>query len=167
MDISIALDSYDDLFSDFDIRGYGERALSKDFLDELRVRLRKFRPAEDCSILFLVPADRRRPDQEVLIVDRVRRFFLERRDHHRREYRKTTARSLTFVAVGILLSVAANLLADRLTFLPLLKEFLLIPAWFFVWSGFELLLQKRGDILRRKRYYAALAGMDLLFGDME
>lgn len=35
-EISLVLDTYDDIFSDFDPRPYGERALSSDFLDEAK-----------------------------------------------------------------------------------------------------------------------------------
>ena len=37
--VHIALDDYDDIFSDFDISPYNQRALSKDFLDELKTRV--------------------------------------------------------------------------------------------------------------------------------
>jgi hypothetical protein len=55
MEIVIALDIYDDLYSDFDIRGYGERAISRDFLDELHIRLRRLGTEKRTDIVLLVP----------------------------------------------------------------------------------------------------------------
>jgi hypothetical protein len=167
MEIVIALDSYDDLFSDFDIRGYGERALSRDFLDELRVRLRKYWMEPDLRIVFLVPATARSAADEELVVGRVRRFIRERSAHYLKADRSAKLRSLLFVAIGAALSVGANLAAPRFPVLPLLEDFLLIPSWFFVWSGFDLLLQKRGEISGRRRYYAALSEAAFDFRDSE
>jgi hypothetical protein len=167
MEIAIALDTYDDLFSDFDIRGYGERALSKDFLDELRVRLRRSWTRPGLNIVFLIPAERRSAADEGLIVERIRAFYADRREHYRREDRKAKLSSLLFVAIGLALSVAANLIVERFSSLPLFNDFLLIPSWFFVWSGFELFNKNREEIGRKKKYYAALSESRTSFRDIE
>jgi hypothetical protein len=166
VEIAIALDAYDDLFSDFDIRSYEERALSKDFLDELRVRLRWHLGKPDLSIMFLVPAARRSPGDEALIAGRLRDFFVERRDHTAHEDKKAKLKSLAFVAIGLTLSVAANLFAKRVDFLPLFNDFLLIPSWFFVWSGFDCFL-KREELGRKRKYYIALSSARVAFKGIE
>jgi hypothetical protein len=156
VEIAIALDTYDDLFSDFDIRGYSERALSKDFLDELRVQLRRSGIKSGLDIVFLLPSERRDETDEALIIERIRAFYADRREHYRREDGKSKRRSLAFIAIGLALSVAANFIVGRLGFFPLFNDFILIPSWFFVWSGFEALIKNRDEIGRKKKYYAAL-----------
>jgi hypothetical protein len=167
MEIAIALDTYDDIFSDFDIRGYGERALSRDFLDELRVRIKKAGTRSDLSIVLLIPRRRRKPGDEELITRRTRAFFAERGGHYAREDAKSKWRSALFVAIGLFLSLAANFFAERLAYLPLFKDFLLIPAWFFVWSGLELFVRNRDEIVGKKEYYHALHGSRVEFRDIE
>jgi hypothetical protein len=167
MEIAIALDTYDDLFSDFDIRGYGVRALSKDFLDELRVRLRRSWTKPDLNIVLLIPASGRNADDEALIVSRIRAFFVERRESYLREDKRAKFRSLLFVAIGLALSVAGNVFVERIATLPLFNDFLLIPSWFFVWSGFELFNKNREEIGRKKKYYAALSDSRTTFRDIE
>jgi hypothetical protein len=167
MEIAIALDSYDDLFSDFDIRGYGERALSRDFLDELRVRLRRSGIKAGHNLVFLMPAQDRRADEEVLILSRLGDFFTERRAYCLREDRRAFLTSLLYIVVGLALSVGANFVVDRYSFLPLFNDFVLIPSWFFVWSGLALLVTERREIARKKRYYAALTGCPASFADRE
>jgi hypothetical protein len=166
MEIAIALDTYDDLFSDFDIRGYEERALSKDFLDELRVRLRRHWGKSDLSIVFYVPVGLRSERDEVLVARRLGDFFAERRDHNAREDKKAKLKSLFFVAVGLALSIIANLFAKQVDFLPLFNDFLLIPSWFFVWSGFDYFI-KREELGDKKRYYAAISRAALSFRGIE
>ena len=60
--VSLWLDTYEDIFSDFDPHPYGQRALSEDFLAEARRAVRDRRD-EVPELRFLVPtqirADRR------------------------------------------------------------------------------------------------------------
>lgn len=167
MEIDIALDCYDDLFSDFDIRGYGERALSKDLLDELHIRFRRFGAKTGQDIVFLVPAGLRDADDEELINTRLRAFFKERHDYHLREDKTAKLKSLLYVMTGLALSVAANLIVEHFAFLPIFNDFVLIPSWFFVWTGFDLLITNRREISVKKRYYATLAGSRTSFRDIE
>ncbi|MDA8409117.1 MAG: hypothetical protein M0001_01850 [Treponema sp.] len=167
MEIDIALDSYDDLFSDFDIRGYGERALSKDLLDELHIRLRRFGAKSGQEIVFLVPGSLRNVYDEELINMRLRSFFEERHDYHLREDKTAKLKSLLFVTAGLALSVAANIIVEHFTFLPIFNDFVLIPSWFFVWTGFDMLITNRREITVKKRYYATLASCRTSFRDIE
>ncbi|HUX38775.1 MAG TPA: hypothetical protein VMV44_12815 [Rectinemataceae bacterium] len=167
MEIIIALDSYDDLFSDFDIRDYGERALSWDLLDELHVRLRRTRKLSELEIVFILPSALRRADHELLIVERMRSFFDERRDNYFREDRKAKRLSLLYLAIGLVLSIGANLVVERFSFLPLFGDFVLIPSWFFVWSGFDLLITNRKEISRKRKYYEALSTSRTRFRNLE
>lgn len=162
MEIAISLDEYDDIFSDFDIRGYTDRSLSEDFLDELRLRLRKAQDTDDLSIILLIPERRRRKTIEPLIVNRLQTFFAERKAHYLREDRHILIRGLLFIGVGLVLSVTANYIAEYLLSMPLFDDFLLIPSWFFVWSGFDYLI-KREELRKKKRYYSELIDSKIMF----
>lgn len=167
MEILIALETYDDLFSDFDIRGYRERAISRDFLDELRIRLRRLGTMVGFDLVFLMPAEGRNAEDEALIIERLHTFFEERQAHYRREDRRRRLSSLLFVSIGLALSCAANFFVQRINSFPLFKDFLLIPAWFFVWSGLELFLKSREEIGRKKKYYSALSESRTAFKSRE
>jgi hypothetical protein len=167
MEAVIALEGYDDLFSDFDIRSYGERAISRDFLDELRLRLRKAGDGAKVDIVFLIPSPARDGAEEDLIIERLSVFFAERRAHHLREDVRARRNSLLFVAMGLALSLAANFLVERLGFWPLFRDFVLIPAWFFVWNGLDLFFKNRREVGRQKDYYATLASSRIVFRNVE
>jgi hypothetical protein len=167
MEIAIALDCYDDIFSDFDIRSYRERALSRDFLDELHIRLRKRGTEGRVEIVLLVPAGERRQTDERLILERMQGFFEERHAYYARQNRGNRFRSILYIAAGLALSLVANLIQRRLTSFPLFSDFLLIPAWFFVWNGLELFLKNRKEAAGKEAYYAALSSAKKAFRDME
>lgn len=156
MEINIAIETYSDIFSDFDNRDFKVRALSKDFLEELHVRLRRIGAKTELKIVFQIPASRRDRESERLIIERLRGFYIERRTHYERESRIARMRAVVYVSIGLLLMAAADLLVKRFTESSLFNDFLLIPSWFFVWSGFDI-LAKRGETRGKKKYYDALA----------
>lgn len=62
-EICLILDTYDDIFSDFDPRPYDERGLSDDFLSEARKAVKK-KPSETIELKFLIPANKRNLSDE-------------------------------------------------------------------------------------------------------
>lgn len=167
MEIFIALETYDDLFSDFDIRGYGERAFSKDFLEELRLRFRKFGTMSGVDIVLLVPALRRDPGHETLIQGRMSAFFAERCAHYIKEDKKIKRNSFLSVFTGLALLFGATFLVENFRIFPMLKDFLLVPAWFFVWNGLDLFIKERREMGKKRDYYGTLSSCGTRFGTIE
>ena len=77
-EISLILDTYDDIFSDFDPRPYEERALSDDFLLEAKKASRD-KATGTIELIFMMPAGKRDTHKESLIKRRLR-------DHFRKHY---------------------------------------------------------------------------------
>src|SRR5579859_7557489 len=78
--IHLALEDYEDIFSDFDPRPYPERSLSEDFLYELqRAALNK--EEKGLVVTLLMPREERNTAREKVILERLR-------DHFRRHHRK-------------------------------------------------------------------------------
>ena len=65
--IHIALDDYDDIFSDFDISSYENRALSQDFLDELKARCDGKKLKDKIKLILSLPKkERNKKDEKVI-----------------------------------------------------------------------------------------------------
>ena len=131
------------------------------------MRLRRRTGESPVAIVFFIPIAERSSPQEALILERLASFFRERQSYYRRENQRTLLTSLLLVAVGLGLALGANLLVDRPEVPSLLSDFLLIPAWFFVWNGLELLIKNRREISRKGDYYSLLCGARLEFRDRE
>ncbi len=71
--ISLILDGYDDIFSDFDPRPYSERALSDDFLSECKKAARD--KDEKLELRLMVPGDNRNFKDELKIRKRLKTHF--------------------------------------------------------------------------------------------
>jgi hypothetical protein len=163
MEVVIALYSYEDIFSDFDIKGFRERALSKDFLSELEMRVRSLGGSAVTNIILLMPEASRNPEDEALILDRVKAFFAERSNHYRNEDKRSKMSSFIMIALGLALFIVPNYMVARFSMYTMLKDFLLIPAWFFIWNGLETFIKGRKTISKRKEYYATLFSAAIAF----
>jgi len=73
--ISLILDSYNDLFSDFDPRNYSERTLSDDFLLECKRAARDRDPKMNFELRLLIPKTRRNANDELIIKHRLKSHF--------------------------------------------------------------------------------------------
>ena len=141
--ISLALDDYNDLFSDFDPRKYGERALSDDFLAEAK-RATRERDAGPIELILMIPNAKRNHNDETIIKKRLRDHF---RKHHtvlHNEKNKILYRGLAFTIVGIaIMTLAAYYFFDKAVY-DLVSKFLLVllePAgWFLFWEGLDQMI---------------------------
>src|SRR3989344_3570875 len=73
-EISIILDTYDDIFSDFDPRAFMVREISDDFIQEAKKAIKQKAPGR-IELKFLVPAHQRSFQDEALIKKRIRDHF--------------------------------------------------------------------------------------------
>lgn len=140
-EISVWLDDYDDLFSDFDPRPFEERAVSDDFLHEAKTFSRE-KPAGQFELVLLVPHKLQDTGKESVIVKRLHEFFAHnhRRAHAAVASNRRTGAGLTALSLVLLLFAAwlSSVHSQRL----LVNFFLVVlePAgWFTIWNGFERL----------------------------
>ncbi|HPE90396.1 MAG TPA: hypothetical protein P5298_13560 [Spirochaetia bacterium] len=165
MQVQIAIDTYDDLFSDFDIRDYRERFFSNDFLDELKMRTNRPLDAKALAIKLVIPSDERDDGAEAIILDRIREFFALRLERNKAKKRAILFTAVKFEAIGLLIMLVANYLARFIT--DYLKDFLLIPSWFFVWSGLEKYMYNIRVLDKKIRFYDVLTRSSVTFEGIE
>lgn len=134
--ISLVLDSYEDIFSDFDPRHYPERAISDDFLAECK-RASRSRDEDELELRLLVPKEKRNLRDEALIKKRLREHFKKHSLELHRDIKKYKREGAIWVALGALtttfifygsLNFESNLLQTILTIFE-------IPSWFLMWEG--------------------------------
>jgi hypothetical protein len=163
--IMIWLDTYDDIFSDFDSRSYDHRALSDDFISEIR----KISLEDESDIRefhLLMPAASRNKESETIIIKRLQHYF---RKTHQRLHAiiiSQQKKALLFIVCGLFFL----LLGGYISFLKpthLLLHLLMItcePAgWFLVWMGYDLFAN---GIKRKKSeltFYRKTTDSDFIF----
>jgi len=138
-EVSLILDTYDDIFSDFDPRPYSERGLSEDFLFEAKRRTRDTK-SEQIELTLLIPSKVKNVKQELVIEKRLHNHFQKHYKMLHKDVNRIKTRGFFLTIIGTFLVGLATFLYPMhggdvvVTFLIVLLE----PAgWFTSWTGLE------------------------------
>ncbi len=164
-EISLWLDHYDDIFSDFDPRPYSQRGISDDFLKEARKAVRETKLGV-LELRFLVPENHQKQEHEAMIKKRLREHFRKHADLLRIERRESIRRGTMMAATGFLslLAAAAVDYYNKEAFLWSLVTVIMEPAgWFTIWYGLDLMIFKSREKAPEQEFYEKIAKADISF----
>ena len=140
-EISLWLENYDYLFSDFDPREYSEKALSDDFLAELK-RASKDKPTGEIDISFLISKSERDRRIEPIIKKRLNKHFHNHYNFLNNEKNKVIGNGVLFTLAGTLVMVIATFILVRYESLNFAVRFFTMLSepggWFLFWEGLNL-----------------------------
>jgi hypothetical protein len=163
--ISLYIEGYDDLFSDFDPRGYAQRALSVDFLDEAK-RASRDKPTGGIELKLMIDSKKRRKKDETGIKKRLRNHFSKHYKMLKSEKQNIVKRGSLFVLLGIIVMLFSTLIifSDDASFL---KTFLVVisePAgWFLFWEGLNIVLFESKKAVPDLKFYEKMAKCNVEF----
>lgn len=171
-EVSLILDTYDDIFSDFDPRPYNERTLSEDFLAAAKKEARD--KGEGLQLNLMVPKAVRNSANEELIRQRLKEHF---RRHYRlvkAELTKRRRRALTLITIGVIVGLIDAFVLYTPTTFNLSAVFteavgiILTPAsWYTIWTGFDLLLVIPKEDAAEEAFYKKMRGVIITFSTYE
>ncbi len=161
--VSLILDSYNDLFSDFDPRSYSERGLSVDFLDECKRAVRE--KEESTELRLLVPKNKRNNPEENIIKKRLTEHFIKHFHEKKAGVRKIKGVGFAWFFAGVIVSVFATLfLVGEENFWFKFLMILLEPAsWFFFWEGLYKIFITSREKLPEYEFYKKMAESKISF----
>lgn len=145
----IALDGYEDIFSDFDPSPYSKRLLSDDFLSELHRRYSVTGKGK-LEVLFTLPKADRDEKTEALIKKRIKDYFRGRVKDVERRARDKTRAGIVRIAAGIIFSLAFFAFPE-LEAAPA-ATILSVLIWYSMWTGFESLSEASIRLNRRRAF---------------
>lgn len=138
-EISLWMDMYNDMFSDFDPRPYSQRALSQDFLEELR-RATKETDNASFKLKLLIPSGLRKLDEENVIKRRLKDHFKKHAVQLHKEESWIVKKGIIVTVFGFILMLGAALL-HYLGGNHILWSLLTVLAepggWFMMWFGLD------------------------------
>ena len=164
-EITVQLDVYDDIFSDFDPRPYSERELSDDFLKEIQRRYMEDKRGR-FEVHFTIPSTERDTKEEALIKRRLREHFLFMVKHEEEAIKSTRLKGYTYVVIGALVLigdvVAFMLLHDSVSY-KLLSVMLVPAGWYGMFTGIGKIIDEPVDALNRKKLYEKFERANYVF----
>jgi hypothetical protein len=164
-EISLWLDGYDDIFSDFDPRPYSERALSDDFLSESKKAARE-KTSGTIDLKFLIPSSQRDIKLEEVIRKRLHEHF--RKHHHLQETEVHVMRRDGFLTIllGFTIMMVSTYLRS-IESASMVQQFMFVVlepgGWFVTWFGLDQIFyasrQKKADL----EFYSKMSRCEIHF----
>ncbi len=164
-EISLLLDNYDDIFSDFDPRPYAQRALSIDFLEEAK-RASRDKDFGNIELQLMIPNSLRSIGKEALIKKRLREHFGKHFISLKKEMGRTVRHGAMFTILGLILMLAASIVVFRHsnTLMASILIVLLEPAgWFFFWEGMNVVIFDSKKQRPEVEFYGKMADCKITF----
>ncbi len=166
-ELSLWLDSYDDIFSDFDSRHYHKRRVSEDFIEELRETL-KYKTERFNELVLLLPAGLRKKENETEIAASIHDQFRNRFDSLHKKEKRVYKRGIVFVTAGILLMAIDSYITflGYKAFPVMVMRIIIEPAgWFLMWNGLDLLLYNFRKAKTETEFYRIISEFKIQFKD--
>lgn len=165
--ISIWLDNYDDLFSDFDPRPYSERTLSDDFIREARKVAKEHHNTSNLILQLLLPEKERKDQQEAGIIKRLHYHFNNSMEQLLQERKQINIRGVIYTITGIILMTIASYISylQAQQYYIHLVLILFEPAgWFLLWLGLDHLVYFSKRTRKELDFYRKMARAKIEFG---
>lgn len=169
-EISIAIDNWDDIFSDFDPRPLTERALSEDFIAELKKRYRETRRGTFFVNIY-VPSRLKDPVQEKAVIQRLKKHFKHRSMQRQRELNRIRRRGAFFVifgvfCLGLLILITYFKWLNDLA-IEIVSIALMPLGWFGVWEGFSKIVDTSPVFIQEEFLFSRLSKATFKFSHIE
>ena len=165
-DISITLDTYDDIFSDFDPRPYSQREMSEDFLKEISRRYMEGKHGR-FEVHFTMPSAERDLKAEALIKKRLREQFTFMVKRETEAIQKTKNRGYFYMFIGFLILLLDTYFYFYLSYESIfyhLITILLVPAgWYGMFTGIGKVIDEPYDATERKKLHEKFERADFSF----
>ncbi len=142
-EIAVVIDTWDDIFSDFDPSPLNERTVSGDFVEELKKRYRETQRGS-FVITICAPVSLKDSDSERMVTQRLKKHFRYVFLMKKKDIMRYRLRGVIFVVIGIS-SLTFLTLATYFKFLGdlaiELSAIVLMPlGWFGFWEGLSKLI---------------------------
>ena len=164
--ISLLLEDYDAIFSDFDPRPYSQRSVSDDFLSESKKAVKDKFPNK-IELKLLINEKVRNSSTEIIIKKRLKEHFKDHLHKHKKNMKKIINQGISFVIAGVLLMFLATYILFKSEDASLVTSFLIVflepGGWFLFWEGLDLVIfeakKKKPDL----EFYKKMSKCEISF----
>jgi len=164
-ELSLWLDYYDDIYSDFDSRHYLKRRISEDFLHELRLAT-KYKKERAADLVLLLPPEKREDASEKIIIDSLKDFFTDQFRMNAEKFRKKLNTGIGLLIAGFAVMAINSFISFKgaHSFSVTAVRIILEPAgWFLLWLAFDILFYDLREIRKERKFFRELSEMNIHF----
>jgi hypothetical protein len=167
--IEIALDQYEDIFSEWDPAPFKRREIDADLELYLEGSVEEIPSRYPIELFFILPQGKRNQTLEEEARKGIRRFFGFRIHFLKLELRKITLRILNYLFFGFLLLWVGNTYPGHDSprdWAILLADGIIIGGWVFLWEAVSLFSFTSLEMYQRHRVYNRLLQAPVFFKEL-
>lgn len=145
--ITLWIDSYNEIFSDFDPRPFSERSVSDDFVTQVK-RVSHEHTGKITVLRLLTPEGTQNKLDENIIIGRLQFYFKNRAIQLGDERAKIRRKGIAFTVCGIILMIISTYISFLQLSEFIFKLFLALfepGGWFLLWTGLDWLISNSWD----------------------
>jgi hypothetical protein len=164
-ELSLWLDYYDDIYSDFDSRHYLKRRISEDFLHELRMA-RKYKKERVSDLVMLLPEEKRTEDTERIIISSLNDFFKDQVRNTKEKYRKKLNTGIALLVAGLVtltINSYINFKTQNSFIFSVIRILLEPGGWFLLWLSFDILFYDLRTVKKEIEFFKELSEVNIHF----
>ena len=164
-ELSLWLDNYNDIYSDFDSRHYQNRRVSDDFFFELRNGM-NHRKERIQDLILVLPASERQVETERIIKKSRKDHFLLQLNIQQERCRRKRWKGVVFGVSGVILMLINTFIGFKSTqsALSTVIRVLLEPgSWFLLWASFDFLFYDWKELKKERGFYERLSELNIHF----
>ena len=165
-EIMFNLRHYDDLFSDFDNKPYHQRAISDDFIQELK---REFSEghSKDVTVRMIVLEKHRNQRFEIIVKRRIEEFFKKHFHKLNKDRKKQIITSIGLIITGMILLLFKYFLINKLNISSQNVFCIMIEpiSWFLFWEGSYILFFETKTNKIEFEMYKKMSKAKIVFSD--
>lgn len=162
--VQMWLDSYDDMFSDFDPRPFPTRMWSDDFIFQIR-KVIKEHPKKVTVLRILLPEKVRKESVDEMLAERLSNYFISGRSEVVLSKKKAIYKGILYILIGtsIMLVIEYIKFINKKNFSwHLLLQVLEPLSWFLIWMGLDTIVDSR-KTMQDLRFFSKLANVHIEF----
>ena len=161
------LNSYEDIFSDFDPRPSSQRSISEDFIAEAKKVIMDHERSDGITLQILLPKKSRRIKEEETIIKRLQNHFSTHHYILKERLRSAFKEGGAYTTLGVVFMLLAAYIVHTTQVERFLLTFLIIilePAgWFLFWEGLYIIIFDRRKQQPDIAFYEKLARSKIVF----
>ena len=169
-EISIAIDTWDDIFSDFDPRPLSIRTLSEDFIAEFKKRYRETRKGS-LLVTIYAPISLKDNESEKAVIQRLKKHFKHRSMQRQKELGRIRRRGIIFVIMGIcslgFLTISTYFQLFKELTIEILSIIFMPLGWFGIWEGFSKIVDTSPLFIQEEILFNKLSKANYQFKHIE
>ncbi len=155
--IDISLDSYEEIFNDWDAAPLRKKAMNPELESFLEETAYELSLKNKVKVVFVVPESIRNEQKEALVVEGFKNYYFSLNHFINRDMRTNYRKILTYLGLGFIFIIISYLytFADNPNFfLEILSQGIFVGGWVLFWEAFSLFFFDMYEIRDKKKRYS-------------